>query len=341
MTLKEIAAMAGVSVSTVSRVLNCPENTFASEPVRERIWQIVRETGYVPNAVARSLKIGSQNGGLVLSHTIMCFLGRSQAPSDNPFFVQVVRSVEQHALQMGYTVSCTYSNFDIHDYHSFSNITNISADGAIVVGRFGRDTRRFFEEHYKNSVVYTGLNSIDTGWDQVICDGYQIAKDVMNHLINLGHRKIAYIGEVNNEIRYVGYKDALALAGMEWNKSYVQSFTQNGSGGYGGAKKLIEDNTELPSAVFCANDSMAVATIRCFLEHGLNVPGDISVISVDNIELAQYVSPMLTTIDVPKEELGHQAVRMLIDRVNKGHHLPMKLVLPHKLIVRESVAAYH
>lgn len=336
MTLKEIAYLAGVSISTVSRVLNSPDDSFASKEVRERIWKIVRETGYVPNASARSLRMGEKAPATHFG-MISCIFGRTKTPADNPFFAQIARAIEQQALQMRYIVNSSYSIFDLRDTDMLKKVMAMPTDGAIVLGWFGAETRTLLERIYKN-IVYTGLNSVDAQWDQVNCDGYQVGLTAMRHLLDLGHTRIAYVGETKHEIRYVAYKDALSQSGVPFDRLLVSECPLDGASGYMGVEKLLNQTDPLPTAIFCGNDMTAIAAIKRMNELGISIPQDISVIGVDNIDFAQYISPMLTTVGIPKEEMGQTAVRTLVDRINKQHRLPMRILLPHKLIIRESTS---
>lgn len=195
----------------------------------------------------------------------------------------------------------------------------------------------FIEKHYRNK-VYVGRNVMDCDWDQVICDGYDATKIALEHLIFNGHKRIGYIGESVNEVRYQAFSDMVVKHGLDQDANLVCRCQQNGDGGYMGADKMIKQATPLPTAVFCATDIAAIAAIRRFSEAGIRIPNQLSVISMDNIELSAYVSPMLTTVETPIVELGNVAVQTLIDRINKRHRLPMKIFLPNKLMVRESVA---
>ncbi len=337
MTLKEIAELAGVSISTVSRIINSPHDSFARKPVRDKVWEIIKETGYIPNQSARELKRGKSETGPWQSHTIACILGRTKGLDENPFFAQVARATEQQALSMGYIVSTSYSIFDIGNRALLQKIESVKTDGAIVLGRFDNSTRKFFEEHYKN-IVYVGRNLIDADWDQVVCDGYEATKTALKHLTANGHTHIGYIGETENEVRYQAFIDTVKEQGLDSNKELIASFQQDGAGGYLGASHLLRSASSILTAVFCATDVTAIAAIKRFSEAGIKIPEQLSVVSIDDIELAQYVSPMLTTVSIPKIEMGKVAVRVLIDRINKVHRLPMKIFLPHKLIIRESTA---
>ena len=336
MTLKEIAERAGVSVSTVSRIINSPDDTFARKPLRDKVWEIVRETGYTPNQSARALKRSTEEHP-ARPRTVTCILGRTKAFDDNPFFAQVARAVEQQALSMGCSVASSYSVLDIGDRSLLRDVESVKGDGAIVLGRFNSSTHRFFEKHYKN-IVYVGRNIIDADWDQVICDGYEAGKTALKHLVENGHRRIGYIGETKDEIRYRAYIDAVREYGLDSDKALVASFPQDSAGGYRGADYLLQAEVPRPTAVFCATDISAVAAIKRFSEAGISIPRQLSVIGMDDIEIAQYVTPMLTTVSIPKIEMGKVALCTLMDRINKAHQLPMKIFLPHKLLIRESTA---
>lgn len=335
MTLKEIAERAGVSVSTVSRIINSPDDTFARKPVRDKVWEIVRETGYIPNQSARALKRSTENLPQ-RPRTIACILGRTKAFDDNPFFAQVARAIEQQALAMGCSVSASYSVLNLGDPSLLRKIESVKTDGAIVLGRFDSSTCRFLENHYKN-IVYVGRNVIDADWDQVICDGYEASKTALRHLVENGHRRIGYIGETKDEIRYRAFVDAVKEYGLDSDRSLTAAFSQDSAGGCLGADFLLQV-TPRPTAVFCATDITAAAAIHTFREAGISIPKQLSIIGMDDIEIAQNVSPLLTTVSIPKIEMGKVAIHTLLNRINKVHQLPMKIFLPHKLILRESTA---
>ncbi|MCM3635643.1 LacI family DNA-binding transcriptional regulator [Paenibacillus camelliae] len=338
MTLKQIAAMADVSISTVSRILNSPDNSFASKEVRDRVWKVVKEIGYVPNQSARELKLGKSTSKRNAPPSISCILGRTKHLDDDPFFAQISRAIEQQALDLGYAMHLSYSLFDIDTDALLAQIESAHTDGAIILGRFSNDSMNFLEQHYKN-LVYVGRNVIDASCDQVICDGYEATQTAIMHLIATGHKRIGYIGETTNEVRYEAYCDILKKYGLEHSEKWVSNCPQNGSGGYQGAEQLLAKASPFPTAVFCSNDIVAIAALRRFTEEKIKVPEQLSIISMDNIELSGYVSPMLTTVGMPIVEMGNWAVQLLIDRIQKRRKLPAKVLLPSKLIIRESVAS--
>ncbi len=338
MTLKEIAAQAGVSVSTVSRIINSPDDSFARKEVRNRVWSIIKETGYTPNQSARELKQGKTAKAQGMpTGALACILGRTKTLDDNPFFAQLARVIEQQAMEAGYPVRVSYSVFDIKTDVIPEKIESVKTDGAIILGRFNSNYMNSLKNHYRN-LVYVGRNIISADCDQIICDGYEATQIAMKHLIAFGHRQIGYIGEISNEVRYQAYLAALREHGLDYSPSLVSDCQQNGTGGYQGAAHLINTARPLPTAVFCATDITAIAALRRFTEEKIKVPEHLSIISMDNIELSGYVSPMLTTVGMPIAEMGNVAVQTLIDRIHKRHKLPMKIFLPNKLVIRESVA---
>ena len=210
--------------------------------------------------------------------------------------------------------------------------------GLVILGRymFTKEQLKILKEVYKN-IIYVGLNAIPLKCDQVICDGYKAGISAVEHLIELGHKKIAYIGEQANECRFLAYKDALSLHNLNFTIHNTANVIQSTDGGYRGAQKLLKSSSEF-TAVFCANDLTAIGAIKAFHENKKQVSKDISVISVDDIDLAQYITPMLTTVHIPIEELGRQTARILIDRINGRHTLPMKVELPFFMAQRDSCA---
>jgi len=336
MTLNEIAKLANVSASTVSRILNSKDNSFASEEVRNRVWDVIKSTGYVPNAAARNLRLKSNARDTKANNSIACIFAREKKTIENPFSPQVARGIEQQALAMGYVMAYTFTAFDVENIVYGGRAMAESVDGMAIIGKFDDVIVDFFRSHTKN-IVYVGLNRMDFDCDQVLCDGYDVGLCGMNYLIGQGHKRIAYLGITENDVRYDAYLQAQKAAGILVDSRLIINCVPNSDGGYNGTKTLLENNPSPPDAIFCINDIIAIAAIKHLRDVGLKVPNDVSVIGIDNIEMAQYISPMLTTVNIPKTEMGVTAAKILIDRIEKGHKLPMKVLLPHELVVRESV----
>lgn len=335
MTLKEIADQVGVSVSTVSRVINKKGAKVARPEIQDKIWEIVRSSGYTPNDQARALKLGCKNTS---ANTIACLFARSTDSVSDPFFSKIARSIEENAQMKNHVVKYTFSAVDFQNQTTLSNIKDNNVSGVAILGRCNPRLLSLLKQYFGN-VVYTGLNKLNANYDQIICDGAEASKTAVNYLIGLGHTRIGYIGEVYNEERYVGYRAALLENNITPNPNWTIDVLLSSEGGYNGAGKLL-NMREKPSAIFCANDITSFGVIRRLAEMGISVPGDISIISIDDIDTSKYISPALTTVHIPVEEMGSVTTKVLIDRIEGGHKLPMKILLPFKIIERESCCRY-
>lgn len=338
MILKDIAKEAGVSISTVSRVINGKEQGAASKETRDKIWSIVRKNGYTPNVLAQNLKRRTSltDPKEKPLYYIDCLQARTSNLNTDPFFSELERALEQEAFNYNYIIKHTYRPMDLKSLDSIIQADERNICGLVILGRymFTKEQLKILKEVYKN-IIYVGLNAIPLKCDQVICDVYKAGISAVEYLIELGHKKIAYIGEQANECRFLAYKDALSLHNINFTIHNTANVIQSTDGGYKGAQKLLNSSSDF-TAVFCANDLTAIGAIKAFHENKKQVSRDISVISVDDIDLAQYITPMLTTVHIPIEELGRQTARTLIDRINGRHTLPMKVELPFFIAKRDS-----
>jgi len=335
MKLKDIALEAGVSISTVSRVLNDKHTNAASKEVQERIWTIVRKHGYVPNDSARNLRKKNQDDFTPKKNGhIACLFARTNAFTDI-FFSSLARSIEQEIFKQGYIIKYSFSAFDIDNTSTLSMIEDNQVDGVVVLGRGDKKLFQFLKKHFR-CVAYTGLNPVDANYDQIICDAYDAGCCAMDHLLSLGHKNIGYIGERENENLYRAYSNSLAKHNLTVSKKQINLVRNlSGENGYLGAQELFSKNPGM-TALFCGNDITAIGAMKAAKEAKIKIPDDISLISIDDIETAQYLSPMLTTIHVPVDEMGQMVAKILIDRIEGGHKIPLKLYLPFYLAVRES-----
>lgn len=336
MTLKEIAAEAGVSISTVSRVINKNTKSPASKEVQDRIWEIVRRTNYLPDSSAKKQEEALKSESPEPYHSIACLFARVPDGKSDFFFSTLARSIEKEAFRRNYILKYTFSAFDIDDPYTMQLITANEIDGIAVLGRCDKQLLKFLRKHFQY-VVYTGLNNLDAKYDQIICDGEQISKDVVTYLIHQGHKKIAYIGETVNENRYVGYCNALLKADIPLNEKYIANIMLSTEGGYKGACQLLDSGCDA-TAFFCADDMTAIGAMRAIKDHGLRIPEDISVASIDDIDTSQHLTPMLTTVHIPLDEMGSMAAKILIDRIEGGHEQHLKILFPYSLMERQSVA---
>ncbi|MFH5834759.1 LacI family DNA-binding transcriptional regulator [Proteiniclasticum sp. C24MP] len=338
MTLKIIAEKAGVSVSTVSRVINGKSTKAASKEVQENIFKIAREIGYTPNKFAQNLR---QKPLSVSSSKILgCIFGRVSSSDNDPFFSILARSIEKEVIKKGYTMKYSFTSSEVSDENKVKGLLRDShLDGVFVLGRLDKNYYDLIQKECRH-MVYAGLNGISPLYDQVIVDGYQAAMTAVHYLYSLGHRNIGYIGEKSNETRYKGYYDALVELDLSPDPINIFMTKLSADNGYTAAKRMLESSSSNATAFFCANDLTAIGVIKALNEYGLLIPQDISVIGIDDIETAQLISPSLTTIQIPLEEMGKVAAKLLLDRMEEGNYLPMKIELPFNLIVRDSTSTY-
>ena len=335
MTLKEIARQANVSVSTVSRVINQKNTKAASPEVQERIWEIVRKSGYTPNATARSLKLGQkaqiQN---TTPKSIACIYARSNSAVSDPFFSQIAKAIEQEAFKSNYFIRQSFTAMDIANPDMARQLAQFPVDGIVILGRYEKQLLRFFTQNYKN-VIYTGLNPMGTQYDQVVCDGSDISYSALSYLVELGHTKIGYVGEQNNEVRFSGYKDALAKLGLPFLQKNTSNVHLSADGGYKGANILMHNKADI-SAIFCANDTTAIGVIHALKEINFRIPEDISVIGFDGLDLGNYTVPRLTTIRQYSEKIASRSVDILLKNIDENGPAVHELE-PFYLVPGESV----
>lgn len=334
MTLKDIANEAGVSVSTVSRVLNGKNNKAASKEVQDIIWGIVREKGYIPNHNAQALQKSTSEKKKKRRHYFACIYARSEDKNDM-FFSELANAIEQEAYRHDYILKYSFYATELNPKNLHSVINSEEISGIVVLGRFNEERMNSIIEDRKN-VVYVGLNCNTNKHDVVFCDGYLAGRLAMDTLIKYGHTEIVYIGEKNKEKRYQSYCKVLEENNIIIDRSRVINAKQVLDGGYHAIETLMKNKVSY-TAIFCANDATAIGAIKALKDYKIKVPDDVSVISIDDIEFAQYFTPMLTTIHIPIEELGKHAVKILIDRIESGHTLPVRLQIPFYLIKRESI----
>lgn len=175
-------------------------------------------------------------------------------------------------------------------------------------------------------------------------DRKEAAKMAVEHLIKQGHEKIGFIGggagprneNLAVEKRFQGYLTALEEAGIEFKENWIIDTGWLLENSYEGMKKLLKEQCEIPTAMFCASDLMAIAAMRAVFENNMKVPDDIAFIGFDNIEMAKYSTPPLTSIGIPKYEIGELSAKTIVDKVEGKLNIPVKILLPFELIVRES-----
>lgn len=329
-TLKDIAKRAEVSVSTVSRVINGTATKAARPEVQDRIWAAVKELNYTPNTAAQMLK---KNFNKTKLHTVACLFSRSANFQNDPFFSEISRAIESELLQLGCLMKYSAS---IQEYPQRTIETLFSSekvDGVIVLGRTEKRNIDLIKK-YNQNVVCVGLNKIKADVDQVICDGYEATQTALSYFAKNGAEEIYYLGESSNEVRYESYRNFMNNRGIVSGlRKYVIETPFSSQKAYENLKKFLAKGI-VPKYLFCGNDLTALGAIKAINEAGLKIPKEISLISIDNIEMAQFSNPMLTTVSVPMEQLGKTAAKLIVEHDSSLGNLPMTITLPSTLVVR-------
>ncbi|MFC4766184.1 LacI family DNA-binding transcriptional regulator [Effusibacillus consociatus] len=336
-TLKDIALRANVSNATVSRVLNQDHTLSVTEETRQRILAIAEQLKYKPSR-KRNIK---HNVNIEENAKLGLLLWCSQQEEYNdPYFLSIREGIEREFSDLGIEIAKTMraggngSDFSVNEL-----------DGLIVVGKIAADDIEKISMQM-NNIVFVDYSPDPERYDSVVIDFGRATETAIEYLLNLGHKKIGYIGgriyigthgsERRTELpdeRLVTYEKIMKNRGLDHsNHFYLGDWTT--TDGYEMMKRAIEKGN-LPSAFLVASDPMAIGAVRALHEAGIKVPDDVAIVSFDDIELAQYVTPSLTTVKAFTEQMGRTAVNLLLERLN-GREVPLKVVVPTKLVIRQS-----
>lgn len=326
-TIREVAEHAQVSVTTVSHVIN--NTRFVSEAVRERVQHAMRELGYRPNSLARSLRRGeTRTLGLVLPD------------SANPYFAEMARAVENAAFAQGYSVIISNTDDDpAKEMHYVAVLTAKQVDGIIFIatGETGNSLTQLSRSG--PPVVLVDRNLHEVQLDSVLADNQHGGYLAGKYLIESGCRRLACIAGPSSVTpsaqRVTGFRQALEEAGLDCRQEWILRGDFHPSSGYDAALQLLTGR-DLPDGIFACNDLMAIGALRAIVERGYKIPQDVSLVGYDDIELASFASPPLTTIVQPKAEMAAGALRLLLERINNSDHPTQSLVLPTRLVQRQS-----
>jgi LacI family transcriptional regulator len=329
-TLAEIARVAEVSISTVSRAL-ANKNYPLNEETRQRILKLAEEMGYQPNLVARSLRKSN-------SHLVGIIVDRIQ----NPFSAATVQGIQDGLRDAGYSVSIAYSNRDQNlAIEAINSFYSRQVDGIVIINSWlhtfndpilAMQDRPFA---FVNRVFNTCMQNCVGPGDR---NG---AQQATQHLVDLGHRRIAYINGTEDWLeaqnRYSGYQDVFLKNNMPTDKALVRQGDWGVNSGYRAASELMA-LAERPTAIFSANDIMALGAIYAIQDAGLRIPEDVAIVGYDDRDFAAWIRPALTTIRMPAFEMGQAAARLLLQQI-AGEEPEDATQIPGKLIIRESCGA--
>lgn len=335
-TVRDVAKRAGVSLTTVSFVLNNVPYARISEEARARVWNAARELDYQPNAAAQSLRRRS-------THTI----GLLIPDNNNPHFWQIVRGAERAAAEKGYSVLLTSSNLEIEqERRAFEALKQQRMDGLILQTAFPSALLRAIEALKTRGHPVVRIGRFSPDLDGVAPDYGIGCTMLMEHLVQLGHRRVGFVfatsapGGPRPEVglgqsRLGAYRDAVQRHDLDADPDLVQGSGPHPEDACGAARRLLELSPR-PTAIMVINDYLAISVLKMIADAGLSVPRDISLTGFDDIPLARYLSPALTTVSANAERLGERAVELMLARLEEPEAPPQHHVLPTYLVVRDS-----
>ena len=352
MSLKQIAKSAGTSVSTVSRVLNNPGHRCHNEGLEEHIWRLASKYQYTPNTFARNLR--KRTSDVAVAYKVDILLTRFDSMEQDAFFRELFQCIKEELIATNCILGDVHTSADIMSlwqsrtstvhipYKSAANtydpfFSQMENTGLIILGKCPSNLIPLLKRRYQH-IAGIDRNPTEYEYDEVICNGQAAAVKAMEHLISLGHRDIAYIGNCSFESRYTGYCSALLTHQIPLIHENVYPTDHTMESGMHAMKEILKRSFP-PSAIFCANDTTALGVVKA-LNSSRRKGYTPSIISIDNIPECQQTKPQLTTIDIPRREMAHMAVSLLLDRQKGTHKETVRVELPCRLIERDS-CNYH
>lgn len=325
-TIQDVAKAAGVSVATVSRVLN--NSSAVTEETKERVLYTIRRLNYQPNLLGRNLRRSKTKMILVILPNI-----------SNPFYSNIVKGIEDVAHKNNYTVMLCNTDHDPNRMNVYIELLkNRLSEGAIVMGHeLGRKEITALASEFPVVQCCEYIEGAPASY--VAIDDFNAATKAVRHLLNIGHRRIGFITcnrFISNIKREQGYKEALKDAGIKVDPELIK-YEDNHE--FKNGLRAIENLLNLPqrpTAIFACSDLLAIGAMRGVKEHNLRVPEDIAVVGFDDISFASMSNPPLTTIAQPKYDLGCTSMNLLLNQIQGISTIPQVVYLEHELKIRGS-----
>ncbi|MFA6599297.1 MAG: LacI family DNA-binding transcriptional regulator [Ignavibacteriaceae bacterium] len=335
-TIKDVAKKANVSIATVSFVIN--DSKPISEDTKNRVLKAIKALNYHPSKSAINL-VSGKTGNIGFILTDDHFL------RTEPFYTTIFLGTEFEARSEGYYILLTSVKPDFTEKDTLPRfILNKSVDGIIIAGKIPHTLIEKISAYHLPTVFIDYIPPTKS-YPLILIDNIQGGLLATNHLITLGHRNIAFIGgdmkHPSLSDRLSGYKQALGNANIPIKNNFIIADAKypDRKNGYNSAKKLFSKNKNV-SAVFAGNDAMAIGVLHYLNDNGYKVPQDVSLVGFDDVEADLMLRPPLTTIRVPKIEMGIEALKLIVNTLKNKKSLSKKVLVPVELIIRESTSVY-
>lgn len=332
MNIKEVARRAGVSIATVSRVIN---NTAAVSPaLRKRVEDIIDETGYRPNALAKELQSNKTNTiGVLISVEVL----------DLTSLGSTINAITDVLKKKGYNLMLANSRFDQkEELDYFKVFQEKRVDGILYFAVSFTEDHYNMLKKYPIPIVMIGQENDRLNLPCILQDNYNAAMEATEYLIKMGHVDIGYIGlpeydAAAGQERRKGFKAAMKSHNLEINPDFLDEGDFSIESGYNSMKRILNRSNKRPTAIFAATDFMALGAIHYLSELGLTVPDDISIIGFDDVDVAAFLNPPLTTIHSDNHTVGRQAAELLLQIIENQEIQSRRFVAGYELMVRKSV----
>ncbi len=326
-TIKDVARRSGVSVSTVSRVLN--NQPYVAEDLKQRVLEAIEELGYEPSRVAQRLRMPkSRLIGVVFSDIV------------NPFYIDVLRGIEHVVSQEGMSVMISNANADPKREEGIIRLMQLERAAGIIIAPTQEDSpavAKIKETGLPITVIDRQMSNVQV--DTVLVDNFNGSLSAIQYLIALGHTRVGVISGplhlTTGRERYAGYLQAMSDAGIKVDSSLTRFGDYRQSSGYALAQDLMT-STNPPTALFVANNQMTIGALNAIHQMGRKIPDDVAVIGFDDLSWAVSLNPPLSTIAQPTFEIGVNAAELLLARLRNGDRPPRTVILKTQLVVRES-----
>lgn len=329
-TIYDVASLAGVSLATVSRVINDHPNVRPS--TREKVLAAMRDLGYQPSLVAAALTTKQTNT-----------IGLLVPDISNPFFAEICRSVEDACAERGFsTIICNTDERMDREAAQIALLRQKGVDGMIFSSALEGDEHilRLIQSDYPIVLLSRGLDG--QAVDTVSVDDFEGGLVATRYLLNIGHRRIALLGgplrSTPGLYRKKGFEAAFEQQRVAPDPALIFSGEFTIQSGMAMAEQMIQTVTPLPTAIVAGNDLIAIGAIKVLRRHGIRVPKDISVVGYDHTSLADVVDPVLTSVEQPIELMGRKAVELLAERIAGRRTVASKVVLPPRLVLGDSTS---
>ncbi|MFB1049771.1 LacI family DNA-binding transcriptional regulator [Paraliobacillus sp. JSM ZJ581] len=327
-TIKEIAKMADVSRSTVSRVLN--DSGYVSEDARKRVEKVIEETGYMPSVQAKSLRTKETKVIGVIVPTI-----RTETSS------RLVAGMDHILAKSGYQILLANTNQNREKELEFLQLLKVRQVDGIILAATNINPELINKLMTMDSPLVVIGQEID-GISNVLYDDYHAAQDLTQLLIEKGHKQIGFIG-VDEKDRAVGYLrkkaflDTMKKNTISIEENWMQQAVFDIQSGYRAMERIIMDSSKKPTAIFAVTDRLAIGAMQYLKQHNYQVPNDVAVVSIGASEVSEHITPPLTTVDYQNEQAGEEAAKLLMQQVESKESGAEKIMLGYRLLVRGSV----